>query len=179
MVKIPSQEYLHECFFYDPDTGLLTWRPDRPESHFARPNVLGLYRSRYAGWVVKAKTQAGYIVASLDNRKHYAHRIIWKMMTGEEPETIDHIDRDPANNRWANLRAATLIEQSANKRAAHRVNIGLPKGVTFVTRRAHMSKPYMAFFKSRGLGYFATPEEAHEAWAAVARPAQGQFFRRA
>jgi len=179
MSKLPSQGYLLQCFTYDPETGLLTWRPDRPEHHFSRPNILGLYRARYAGWVVKAKTKAGYVVASIDGRKNYAHRIIWKMMTGEEPETIDHIDMDPANNRWSNLRAATTAEQHANKRAAHRVYHGLPKGVTFAARRAHTKKPYVAFFRGRCLGYFATPEEAHRAWAEVAQPIQGPFFRRA
>lgn len=37
-------------------------------------------------------------------------------MTGEDPEdTVDHEDRDPTNNRWSNLRKATMKEQCANR----------------------------------------------------------------
>ena len=39
------------------------------------------------------------------------------MVTGEDPAplTIDHIDRDPFNNKWVNLRIADAFLQSSNR----------------------------------------------------------------
>ena len=45
-----------------------------------------------------------------------AARVIWKWVTGEDPkETIDHIDRNPGNNRFWNLRDADWSTQMKNR----------------------------------------------------------------
>jgi hypothetical protein len=57
------------------------------------------------------------------------------MGTGIDPGEleIDHIDRNPCNNRLTNLRLATRSEQLANRKRTSKVN--LPKGVTYNKQR--------------------------------------------
>ena len=44
------------------------------------------------------------------------HRLVFILKTGEEPSlTVDHIDRNPANNQILNLRLATRQQQQHNK----------------------------------------------------------------
>jgi hypothetical protein len=51
----------------------------------------------------------------IDGENYLAHRLIWRMVTGEWPtHQIDHEDRDRANNRWKNIRPATNKQNSEN-----------------------------------------------------------------
>lgn len=45
-----------------------------------------------------------------------AHRLVHFLATGEQPATVDHIDRDRTHNASDNLRAATSSEQNFNRR---------------------------------------------------------------
>ena len=46
----------------------------------------------------------------------YLHHFVWVLRNGELPnKTIDHIDRDPGNNKFSNLRLASSQEQSHNR----------------------------------------------------------------
>jgi hypothetical protein len=103
MKQLPSQEKLLERFSYNPETGVLTYN-----KHY--------YKS-YNGRVAGSITKKGYVSVNYDGKKYKAHRIIWMMMTGEDPGelTIDHADRHKANNIWTNLRLATGSQQEHNK----------------------------------------------------------------
>ncbi len=80
-------------------------------------------------WKVnKARAKAGdiagysrtdkYKLIKIDGQSYLVHRLVWLYVYGEWPMfQIDHIDRDPANNKIDNLRDVT---QSVNQR-----NIGL------------------------------------------------------
>ena len=61
-----------------------------------------------------AITDHGYITVSLNNKTYYAHRIIWKMQTGEDPSIIDHIDHNRSNNAWSNLRNIQRKDHNKN-----------------------------------------------------------------
>ncbi len=60
-----------------------------------------------------------YYQVYIGGKKIAAHRIIWKLMTGETPEEVDHINRDGHDNRWANLRevdrSLNCVNQSTRK----------------------------------------------------------------
>ena len=58
----------------------------------------------------------GYVVVSVNNKGHYAHKIIWEMHSGEIPNgyEVDHIDRNRANNNLNNLRIVTRKQNSQN-----------------------------------------------------------------
>ena len=101
--KLPSQEELLRRFSYNPEIGEVRWN--------AMVGMRGI-PGTIAGH--KQKT-SGYWVLMVDWRTYYAQRIIWKMMTGSDPEEqIDHIDGDRMNNRWSNLRMATNGQNKAN-----------------------------------------------------------------
>lgn len=74
----------------------------------------------------------GYICFSVGNVVHLAHRVAWKIQTGEWPPkglVIDHINGDRADNRWANLRLATNGHNVGRADRPAYKNRKLPRGV--------------------------------------------------
>jgi hypothetical protein len=102
--KITATE-VRQLFDYDPDTGKLTRR------------LTTSSRAR-KGQVVGCRNTAGYLVVRIGPTLHYVHRLIWLHTTGEWPEVIDHIDRNPANNKLDNLRSVSASENLLNKDAS-------------------------------------------------------------
>lgn len=157
-----TAQRLREALHYDPDTGVFTWRP----------LVLSQKRTtrragRRAGW----QTALGYVYIGIDGAQYGAHRLAWLYQAGAWPEQdVDHINGRRADNRWANLRDVAHRMNVENQRAAPSSNQSTRLlGVTF-------HKPsglYLSQIKSKGkkhyLGYFKTPEPAHEAYLAAKR----------
>lgn len=100
---LPSQEELRELLDYDPETGLLTWK-ERPIALCTSPRAQKIFNTRFAGRRAAAPNTQGYQQVMIRGRNYRAHRVIWKMMTGEEPNEVDHINGQRSDNRWANLR---------------------------------------------------------------------------
>jgi hypothetical protein len=105
---LPEQDVLLQLLRYDADTGKLFWRP-RGEDLFpaktpARSAALcRLWNDRYADNEAFTHISEGYHVGSVNGVLFKAHRVIWKMMTGNDAEQIDHQDGDRANNKFGNL----------------------------------------------------------------------------
>jgi hypothetical protein len=77
--------------------------------------VWAAFNASCAGKPAGCITRQGYRETRLNSTNYKAHRLIWKLFTGKEPPaTIDHRDRDEANNQWRNLRPATQLEQTWN-----------------------------------------------------------------
>lgn len=155
MPTLLTQAELQEWLHYSPETGLFTW--------IKKPNqkvVVG----RVAG-----KTNArGVVCIRLKTVSMLAHRMVWLYVHGHWPKCeIDHIDGDPNNNRLSNLRdvSHTVNAQNVRRVRASRTN-GLPQGVTITTRNktnrfvAQLGVEYATLH----LGYFPTPEAAHQAY---------------
>jgi hypothetical protein len=177
-LPLPSQKYLRECFDYEPETGKLLWR-HRPLAHFhhTRTRKAESYQrawnAAFAARLVGYASPDGYIVVCLNDRKHQVARVIFKLMTGDEPPQVDHKDRDRSNNRWDNLRGANAAQNKANSGVSARNQCGW-KGVN-----AQRGKFYARIFadgRFKHLGSFATPEEAHAAYCAAASARWGEFF---
>ena len=95
-------EWLH----YEPTTGVLTWRQQANNAWF---------NSRYAGKVAGSPDGAGYLRVQLKGKRYFAQVLIWFYVTGAWPvDTVDHRDLDKGNNRWGNLREATMSQQKFN-----------------------------------------------------------------
>ena len=99
-----TQERLKQLATYDPETGLFTCAMNRRGSKNKVGDVLG------------SLTRNGYIEIQFDGQKYMIHRLAVLYMTGKMPEgVIDHINRNPADNRWINLRVVTQFENTHNQ----------------------------------------------------------------
>lgn len=119
---LPSADVLRQLLRYDPETGKLFWRERGPEwftdgFRTAQGNC-NIWNARYAG--SEAFTSAdrrGCKMGRIGNAPPYlAHRVIWKIVTGVEPAVIDHLDGDPGNNRFSNLRSVDTSTNGKNRR---------------------------------------------------------------
>jgi hypothetical protein len=92
--------------------------------------------------------------------------MVYLLAHGYLPETVDHINRNPSDNRVENLRAATKREQQSNRSS---------KG--FSIRTKNYKKPrYEVSCDHKYIGVFDTEEEARVAYAAVKHKAFGDFI---
>ena len=166
-----TQERLKQVLYYSHETGCFTWR----ESSATRPQGGGpghCYGDK-AGSIAKS---SGYVIIYVDSLKYYAHRLAFLYMTGEWPINgqADHRDRCRNNNKWFNLRDASPTKNKYNERMRKNNTTGY-KGVSYSIR----DKAYRARItengKERGLGYFKTAEEAHEAYQIAAKQRNGEY----
>ncbi len=157
---LPSSEVLHENLRYDEVHGHLYWRP-RPKAH---PS----FNTRFAMRRADNEMQSGYARVRMSiggkYRTYQAHRIIWKMVYGADPHPeIDHIDRDPTNNRLFNLRIATRLQNILNRTLTSKLSVGV-----YPTRSGKFRAQLKSGGKITHLGTFATAEEARAAHFAAA-----------
>jgi len=154
-----TQDRLRELLYYDPESGIFTW------------NVYMTSRARKGG-VAGCVNGDGYICIGLEKKLYVAHRLAFLYMLGKFPDAqADHINGNRTDNRWANLRNASLKENTQNRRSAPKSNKSTRLlGVTF---EAKSVLPWRARIKVNGkklsLGTFATPEEAYAAYVAAKR----------
>jgi hypothetical protein len=182
-IPLPSKAWLEERLSYDPETGELRWK-DRASETFKSTVCIASFRSRFAGKIAGCKMykkdgSPKYIYLRLaepdhPNRGRLAHRLIWVMMTGEEPPIgtlVDHKNRNPFDNRWRNLRLADYCQNSHNAiQAAGKCLPGVAKKKwgSFTSQIRFKKKCYH-------LGSFKTELEAHEAYKAKSKELRGEF----
>jgi len=105
-----TQEKLKELLSYDPQTGIFRYRYKlRSKNRISgRSNKITGCKNR------------GRITICINYKNYFAHRLAWLYHHGYLPENgIDHINRNPSDNRIKNLRE---VSQSCNMR-----NCGNPK----------------------------------------------------
>lgn len=147
----PAQDYLKECFNYDPDTGVLTWK-DRPREHFKYEYSWLWVNNEYAGSQAGCNSH-GYLQVGICGNSYLVHRVIWCLMTGGWPTGIDHIDHDKMNNRFSNLREATHLDN--NKNASRRIdNKSGVTGVSWHSRDKKWQAQIGVGGKQTNLGFF-------------------------
>lgn len=122
---LPSQEYLLDCFEHIGPH--LIWL-ERPEEHFEIYRVFLTWNRRFAGMIAGSRSPQGYIDTTINNITYKAHRLIYKLHTGLEPEEIDHVNRIRHDNRFENLRSVTRLQNARNMGMSKRNSTGC-KGV--------------------------------------------------
>jgi hypothetical protein len=116
----------------------------------------------------------------IDGRGYTAARLAVLYMTGRwPPYTVDHLDGNPLNNAWRNLRLATH-KQNCQSMRKHQDNGTGFKGIIFhrggkKKRTRRYQARIRAFGKDISLGYFLTPEEAHLAYHRADRRLRGPW----
>jgi hypothetical protein len=147
----------HVC--YDPETGNFTWIIVKRRVRIG--SLTGCIRSD------------GYRLIRIDKKLYLAHRLAWLLMTGAWPiKEIDHIDGNPKNNVWNNLREATHAQNITNQ-TAHRDNSTGQKGV-------HQNKKNGRFYvtiKNQSFGGYPTLDAAKAVYDREASKIFGEFYR--
>ena len=161
---LPSLERVQELLSYDPKTGKLYWK--QSVARWIKPGDEAGTRSKHAFDV------------TIDKESYRAHRIIWLMETALDPgdSLIDHIDGNPYNNKFTNLRLATSMQNQCNQRRRSDNTSGL-KGVSWSEERKKWQTGIQINGKRIGLGRFNTKEEAYAAYCEAARRLHGEFAR--
>lgn len=150
-----TQELVRKVFHYDPTTGGL----------IRRSGIM-------AGLTAGGKNAKGYWVVYVNGTRHYAHRVIWLYVYGVLPRQVDHINRDKADNRLANLREATDAQNQANNGPQKNNRSGF-RGVS--PSKGKWRAVVTVNAKQKWLGYYDTPEEAAAAYRRAAVEAFGEF----
>jgi hypothetical protein len=156
-----SPSYLFCLFTYCPTTGILTWN----NSEKVRRDL----RGKEAG----STHCSGYRTVSINNSQYKVSRVAFAMMTGEWPaQQLDHVNRVRNDNRWINLREATVSENMRN-RTAWGFKTSRRKGVRFAHGRyeARIQVNKVSHF----LGSFDLEDQAAAAYIEAAKQLHGGF----
>lgn len=107
----------------------------------------------------------GYIQIQINYKLYLAHRLVWTYHNGEIQTgfEIDHIDRNPSNNKIENLRIATRSQNCSNRTKQENNTSGF-KGVSWSKQRKKWIAMIWNNNKQIYIGLFATPELASEAY---------------
>lgn len=173
-LSLPNQEHLKECFEYDQFTGALVWK-ERPPKHFDSIETMNKWNGRFPGKHAGRIHPEGYRRIMVDSQIFRAHRIIWKLVTGNDPAMgIDHRNENKSDNRWENLREASETQNKCNKGAQRDNSTGL-KGVYFHKGRRKFTAEICMHGKKERLGYFDLAHDAHQAYTLAANRLHQDF----
>lgn len=139
-----TQERLKQLLHYDPETGKFT--------------RLTKWGSQQIGDEPGCIAKFGYRYIGVDGKQYTAYRLAWLYMYGDFPlGDIDHINRNPADDRISNLRSvshSTNLHNSSHRNPASKV-----KGV-YLTRENRWQASIRVKGVTHRLGTYGTIEEA-------------------
>jgi hypothetical protein len=148
--EVITEKELKEELSYNPLTGVFLW---------IKPK-----RGRRLGNAGNTRPD-GYMRIGIKYRSYLAHRLAWLYMTGQLPvKMIDHIDGNPSNNAFANLREADDSINHENLRSSHKDSESGLLGVSFHARDRLWRARIYADGKNITIGHFKNKEDAHKAY---------------
>lgn len=162
-IKYPTKEILNKYLNYNPITGIFTWK-ERQESDFNNNKKNGnacftwntRFKNKKAGCINR-----GYIIIRLNNTNYQAHKLAYIFMNGnnEEYDDIDHINKNPTDNRICNLRPVTRSQNMQNSNIQKNNTSGIT-GISF-NKNKNKWEAYIKLNKKRyNLGIYSTLLEA-------------------
>lgn len=149
---------------YDPETGFFWWKSSGSGRNLTKP----------AG----AIDMTGYVHIGFKDmlsgkvRRYKAHRLAFLYVHGRWPVEMDHINGNRSDNRIANLREVTHVQNMQNREKLPTNTSGF-KGVN--RHEGRWVARILVNKKRVHLGRFDTPEEAYQAYLQAAHKFHGQF----
>lgn len=138
-------EKIKQFFSYNEETGDLLWK----EPGIGRPT------HKRAGSIFGN----GYRYVKVDGVKVKTAHCIWVLKKGRLPYgVVDHIDRNPLNEKWNNLRDVSQADNIRNGKIRKDNNTGV-KGVKLMPHGRYWVRK-----NGKNVGTFATLEEAKVAY---------------
>jgi hypothetical protein len=147
-----TQEELKEYLNYDSASGLFSWK-----KKLAKNTIVG----EKAG----AIREGGYIAIRINKKLYLAHRLAWLYVYGVWPScVIDHINRDPSDNRIENLRDVSSSVNSRNMETSRkRDEYNLAPNHKGKDGKVHSWRAYVNENGNKTyIGNFSTEEIAYE-----------------
>jgi hypothetical protein len=137
-----TQEKIKEYLHYNPVSGVFTWIKNKGRAK--------------KGDECSTKDKLGYYRIFFDRRGYGLHEIAHLYMTGKFAKGhVDHIDRNPSNNKWENLRDASYVTSGRNKGLSKRNKsniVGVYKhtnGKWCATLRVNGISKYFGIYKKK------------------------------
>jgi hypothetical protein len=163
-----TADYLRSILRYEVETGFFYWLDRRDVQKHVNSRLAGK-RAGYVG-------TGGYISIIVDKQSYAAHRLAWLYVNGKWPDpqrVIDHVDRNPANNAFTNLRLATAAENRLNRLVS---SASGRRGVTWHRKIGRWQAQIEHAGKVTYLGCFDDKEEAARAYQQAAADIYGGEF---
>lgn len=117
-------------------------------------------------------------ILRMDGKTYLAHRVAFVLMTGKWPSfDVDHIDGNPSNNKWENLRDISHKMNSYNvhKVPSHKKHSNL-LGAQWCAQGGFWKTEIMVEGKRFRLGTFDTEAEASAAYMQAKRDMHPGFM---
>ena len=136
----------------------LSYLPDK--GIFVRTASANRWKS---GTVAGSIDSKGYVQIKINGKLVLAHRLAWAFVYGDFPKgSLDHIDRNPLNNRIENLRVCTMSQNQQNVG----IRVNNTSGITGVAL-IKKSQKWLAYINLNGkryrLGLFERKNDAIKA----------------
>lgn len=153
-----TPEDARRIFSFDAESGILYW---------AERTSHGVQVGDQAG----TPTKNGYRQVLFKRRAYLVHRVIWLYLHGSWPAgDIDHINGCRTDNREANLRDVSRRTNIENQKTAPKgKKSGAPLGVHWDKRLKKWRSTIVVKGKSKYLGIYQDPNEAHQAYLTAKR----------
>lgn len=122
-------DFLRESFDYNPDTGVLSWKSYRPQSHFKSKSAYVSWNKNFAGKVAgciaEVKKSLKYYMVKIAGVRTYCHKIAFAIEYGYFPEMIDHLDGNGLNNKIGNLVGSSADKNAKNQKKSSKNTSGV------------------------------------------------------
>jgi hypothetical protein len=161
--RVVDYDVANALFSLDHSTGVLRWKR-RSMAYFSSERIQNSWNSQFAGAVVGCVSNGGYLTTKItlggEAYSFLVHRVVWLLIYGVWPDTIDHIDGVKLNNRPSNLRSVSQTEQTKSK-ATSKNNTSGVHGVRVTKGGRYEARGS----KDEQLGTFSTLRDAANARA--------------
>jgi AP2 domain-containing protein/HNH endonuclease len=159
-----TADRLREMLHYEPYTGDWIW--------LVKPNK-NICIGEPAGG--RGRGGRSRLRIAIDGKRYFGSRLAVLYMTGEWPAgQVDHFDRDFTNDKWGNLRDATITQNQGNRRINKNNTSGF-KGVSWSKQHNKWLAVIQRYGKTRHVGLFSSIEEAANAYDMAAKEYFGAF----